>query len=437
MLLDFYHNEQHKDKYLRNYGFKEYNQLPLQVVNLTQKIIDKISLVYKYAPDRYLAHKQGASDKDEYGEFISQNDSFNFVLKQAERYKNLLHNVLFRPMYYKDKWRFWVETDWIPYFDEGDPLEPIAYSIPVKRDVYNAHTEKVEDRQWYMFWSNEYYFWHDEFGEIKADPLYPDRINPFGIIPFVEMRKHPPIDEYWQQGTYDLVLCNQAINILLNNLNYSIHFQSFDQPYIKGADKQQAENIKVGHQKIIGLSDPTMDIGLLQYNPKIVETYEAIKFHVELISRRYNINVDWAMSGDPSSGFALLVKNIDLMEAREDDVEIAVMNEKRIYDVIQRQTEVLNTGYNLPRRDNNIKLVVDFQDIQFPLNQAEDIERWNWEIANNIATPVDYIQSKNPDLSEEEALEKWTMNKALNKKLSQRQETLQNAVAEANNQPQK
>lgn len=415
-LNDFYHGRQGKDEYLKNYGFDDI-QIPLMFVNLTKKIINKISLIYKWAPDRHIS-KDGKKDKDnKYQEWLVEYPEFNIEMKRAERLKNLFHNILFRPMVFNNKWNFWIETEWIPHFADGDPLKPIAYSIPLKRDITKTTKDKVEEKQIWMFWSDEKYYWHDEDGKIEFDPNYPDGKNPFGTIPFIEMRKESAIDEYWAEGVMDLAKANQAINVILNDLNYTIHFQAFNQLYGRGIDQEKADLIKTGAHKVIGLSEPESDLSLLNYSPQITQAKDAIKSQIEIIANSYNVNIKWSLEGSAPSGFSLLVQNIDLLEAREDDVNYAQMHEKWIYEIIQIQDKYFNLGGKLPALDKKNNLIIDFQEINFPVNQKEELSRWDWKIKNNANTIIDFIQS-DQGLSQKEAEVRYNENKILNSKLS-------------------
>jgi hypothetical protein len=429
-LVDFYNGEQGLDKYLRDYGFSDVSDMPLEFINITEKIINKISLVYKSPPDRELAtDSEQEVEFDEYNRFIKDNPEFNISIREAERLKRLLGNVILRPMFYQNKWRFFIETEWIPYFDEGDPLHPIAYSIPVRRDLNVTNMGKITDRQWYMYWSDDDYFWHDENGEVKADPNFPEMINPFGLIPFIELRKNLPVEEYWPTGEIDLVQANQAINVLINNLNYAIHFQSFDQPWAKGVRKEDVDNgmLKMGVNKILASTDQGTDFGLLGFSPKISETIDAIKGKIEMIAQRNNINIGWSMSGDVQSGFALLIKNIDLMEARQEDVDYAEMQEQRIYDVIRVQVEYFKLTYKLP----DVNVLVNFQEIDFPVNYKESIDQKEWELKHNIISEIDLIQSKH-QVDEAEARRIWESNKRINQRFGNFGESLARNIGGAN-----
>ena len=129
-----------------NYGFlyeDKSNIIPPATVNITKKTIDKISLVYKWQPRRELditkeknkqkreTLEEGVAfepEKDAYSEWVALNPRIDRALKKAERMKNLLHHVLFRPWYWKEtnKWEFYIETEFEPHFVKGDPIHPFC-----------------------------------------------------------------------------------------------------------------------------------------------------------------------------------------------------------------------------------------------------------------------------------------------------------------------
>lgn len=428
--LDFYEGRGNKPEYLENYGFKNRPvQIPKPFLNLTKNIINRSSLVYKQAPDRKIM--TGKKQNDAYTEFLAENKKLITGYKYAERYKNLLYNVLYRPMWYNDRWNPWIETDFVPHFLENDALNPVGYSIYINRDLTQTETGKIEDREMWMYWSDEFYYWHDSEGNITFDPQYPKGLNPFKRLPFIELRKEDAVNEYWPDGATDLISANQAINVTWCDLIYSQHNQAFNQPWGSGISVEQAGNIRIGADKFIGLSEPEMSLGLLDYNPKIDALISSVKSQIELISSAYNLTTKWAQDGNPASGFSLLVQNRDMIEMREDDVERAEMQEDEIYDIIQIQDEVLNLGNKLPERDKKNKLMIDFHEISFPINQAEEIDRLEFEYKHNISTPIDTIQSKE-GLTQEEAIIRHAENKKLNTELSPREKAVDDEIKRLN-----
>jgi len=415
-LLDFYEDRQMQDKYLTDYGFKKKDKttdLPISSYNITRKVIDKISLVYKNAPERMLKDQED----DAYNQWVSDNPKFNLAMKKAERYKNLLGKILFRPHYKDDKWVFFIETMYEAHFLEGDPLNPVAYSYPKKQIL--SSPENVND-DWWVFWSDEFYFFYiPGTKKVSYDPNYPDGVNPFGIIPFVELRDDFPVNQYDCSGAVSLISANENINIAMNDLNLMIHFQAFDQQVVKGVNPSdiKGKTLETGPNKLLVLGTPDADLSLLGYNPKIMECIEAIKFNIQTIGWTYNLSINWSVEGNPASGFSLMVQNIDLIEAREDDVEIAEIGEKEIYNVLSKMVSFHSIQPKLPE---DAVLLVNFADIDFPVNQKEQLDERDWYISHNIKTPLDYMDA---DLDEAEKLAKFYENKKLNGSLTAAEET--------------
>jgi len=198
-LKDFYNGIQGTDGYLMNYGFKDKfnkNILPPTTINITKKVIDKISLVYKRRPERELdITQQSRKEKEEeqqdvYRDWININSHINRALKTAERRMNLLGRVLFRPWYFvdSDRWEFFIETDYEPHFLKSDPIHPFAYSYLIKRDIREVRPKNIREEYW-VFWSDELYFIYDNGGRVYTKPPWSSEdvqddfggINPFAV----------------------------------------------------------------------------------------------------------------------------------------------------------------------------------------------------------------------------------------------------------------
>ena len=426
-LRDFYEDRQLQDEYIKDWGFKKKDNttdLPLASYNVTKKIINKISLVYKNAPERGIIDTKEDAD-DAYEQWITLNPKFNQAIKQAERYKNLLGKVLYRPHYKKEteSWVFFVESYYEAHFLDGDPLNPVAYSYPLKQRLTDVRSE-TED--WWVFWSNDLYFFYiPGTNTTKIDTKFPDDKNPFGIIPFVELRDNFPVNQYECSGAVSLMQANENINIAMNDLNLMVHYQAFDQPIGTGIQEKEAKNIEMGPQKIVLLGDPESNISLLGYSPQIMDSIEAVKFQLNTIAEMYNLRMSASLDKQgPVSGFSLLVQNIDLLEAREDDVEIAEIGEKEIYKVISSMQDYYKLKPSLPK---DAEITVNFADIDFPINQKEELDIRDWYIEHNIKTPLDYMDT---DLDDEAKLELFRKNKEINGKLTARDKILETVEAE-------
>ena len=462
-LKDFYRGIQSDDKYLTVFGFKDddgQEMIPRGSINLTRKIIDKISLVYKYAPSRQLdstvqANKQKKlslkegemfePEQDIYDQWCGDHPWFNRSLKTAERYKNLLHRLLYRPFYFPDalRWQFFIETDYEPHFLDGDPLHPFAYSYPIKRNTTNTNFyQALKEEDFYVFWSDELYFIYSAEGQIYTKPPWnPDAPdyggeNPFKKSPLIELIKADAVDRYDESpGEVQLIEANQQINVAMMNINMCMHYQMYNQAYLSGLDELQAVP-KTGPYRTWILGPPEASAGILQYNPQLIQSMQTIREQIQTVAWTYDVSVEWAVEGTPASGFSLIVRNIDLLESRQDDVEVAEIQENDIYQSIAYQQDYYRRTGQLSQEERktilplNTKPIVDFEEIDFPVNQAEEIDRWKEKISANVATPVEWIQSENPDMTEEEAMQKFEKNKRINKKYGGFQDLIREKIEE-------
>ena len=422
-LIDFYECHQTPGKYLGDYGFRdrernEYiNDLPWLSNSLTKRVINRTSLVYKSPPSRVLVNKSDTLiEDDDYNRFIDENPQVNIALKKAERYYNLLHNILLRPVYDPEakEWRFYIETDYKPYFAEGNPLWPVGYDILIKTD--NA-SSNVNDQVW-MFWSKDMYFFHNE-NKAWSDPALGrdegDLTNPYGdVMPLIDFTNYP-VNEYWQLGAKDLVEANQMLNIMLLNGMYGFHFESFDQLYMTSDKPEEARNVQMGPFKVALLPTDSV-MSSVTFDVNFTGMSDWLKFYVNTVLSNYGMRAEWSEDGGGAvSGISLKIKNMELLEMREDAVDFFRVKEQELFRVMKSMLKYhSDLGYKIPE---DAALQIDFQDIEFPKEPAEYRDEWEWKVSKNLATWIDYLMWDNPDLSPEEAERKFQENVVSNRTL--------------------
>jgi len=432
-LLDYYKGDQ--KQYLKGHGFEDSDDgtdlIAKMTLNITKKIIDKVSMVYKYPPVRVLVDKDDVDlEEQNYAKWISYVQTFDNHISEAERQKNLHHKVLWRNHYNPvlRRWQFMIEWDYKAHFMGDDPLNPIGYSVPIVIPSGNLHKEHriTESDQIYLYYDDEYYFYYNTKGEtwtyyVDNDGNEKDLngVNVYGVSPFTELRKGVPVYEYDTLGALDLISANESININLNNLNMALHYQAFGLIWDNtGMTEKDSKKILVGANRQQHLPQDT-SLNNLDLNPKLLEMIDTVKFEVQAISNVYNLTVNWHTEATPVSGFSLIVQNMDYIEQRQKDVDEAKMQEKQIFKSIRAQ-QVYHKK-DIDKDEPPIpegKLKVDFTELDLPINQVEEIAIKQYKLDNNIITPIDEIKAENPDMNEAEAIKKYEDNKRINKKFS-------------------
>ena len=134
-----------------------------------------------------------------------------------------------------------------------------------------------------------------------------------------------------------------------------------------------------------------------------------IKAEYENAFQNIGLHITWGESGGVPSGESLKVKNIELLERREDDLTVWLKGDNDLYEVeeiVWPKSE--GTKGKLPDRE------VNFAEVEFPVTPEEQQERDQWALDHGQTTEAEILLRNNPDGYEdiEEAEAKVTANKA-------------------------
>ena len=372
---DFYQGN--TEEYTRQYFSQSLcSKIPISNVNITKRIIDRISLVYMKPP------KREYSDENVI-EFFNGKD---FKLQRAERMTNLLEHILIKPTWRNGKIDYDIIMDFEAQFGD-DPLRPISYTYPLamKASVLDDTPEL------YAYWDAENTFIYDEHGKIQDDPDNPDHINPYGILPFVEcFRDGRPEYSYLDTSpAADLIATNLEVNVSETNANANTMFQSFGYMYVNGSQIEK-DTLEVGQDKVSFLGiDGTMNI---VSPPNTVEALaSSIEHSYKLLAQNYHLNISFVEGTAAQSGVAIKLRNQELTDQRISDVIRWKELEYKLYEV---ETALLNVEAN---RSTGELLKVDYQESMEILSDKEQREKWDWELANGIIDTADIMMQIDSD----------------------------------------
>ena len=364
-------------------------------INITKRIIDRISLVYMTPPIRTYTRE----DVTDY--FIGK----DLKLQRLERMTNLLDAVLLKPC-----WRikedgdgsieYDIITDYEPMF-EDDPLKPsaIIYPITSKASVMDTTPDL------WSYWDRDNTFTFDETGKMYTTDDNPDMINPYGVLPFIEcFREGKPEFNYLDtNASNDLMSTNLAINVAETNKNANVMFQSFGYLFVNGNIDQ--DNIQVGQDKVNFLGvDGTMSI--VSPPNAIPALDESIQSSYKMLSQNYHLPTSFVEGTTASSGVALKMRNIELSDSRKSDVTRWREIEYKLFE-LERLMGAVELGQDFGDLED-----VDFSESVEVLSDEEQRAKWDWELSKGLIDLADILMAKNPDLDREEAEELLAEKKA-------------------------
>ena len=362
-----------------------FEKVPAANVNVTKRIVDRVSLVYMKPPKRVYS-------KEDTPLLFHHKD---FKMQRAERFTNLLDAVLIKPcMRFNEKNEMRIEYDIIwdyePIFGD-DPLKPIAivYPIATKDSVLDNSPEL------WVYWDKDNTFTYDNNGKIYTDEMNPEMINPYGRLPFVESwRDGKPESSYLDtDASSDLIQTNKLINVAETNKNANIMFQSFGYIYVNGSQIEK-DDLEVGADKISFLGvDGTMS---LVSPPDTVGTItNAVTTAYKMLAQNYHIDISFVEGTTAQSGVAIKLRNQELTDNRVSDVIRWKEVEKQLFEL-----ESLMIAVDMGKDAGELESI-DFEENMEVLSNDEQRAKWDWELSKGLIDEADILIQQDPDRFED------------------------------------
>ena len=370
MCIDYYQYA-NTDRYISQYFSGSLTQeIPLYTVNMTRRLIDRISLVYKDRPERTV-------EDERYFDITEDKD---FTLKRIERMHNLLGTIAVQIIWKDDKFVYVPRFMFEPIFDCDDPMNPIAIIYPAQK-THDSIYQTQEDE--FIYWSAEQHFRYDADGNVIH--INEDDVNPYGVLPFVFLQPNHQIDEFENQGKgVDIVTANRQLDVAMTMLQHHIR-KAGGQFVIEG--QVDTNNIELGLNKVVVIDNGTMNN--LNANVDIKSIVDGIKFQLQQVAINHHLSFDFGLNGS-KSGVALKIENVELLEQREDDVEKFNRLEKEIY---KKEKVIAEVESNIALPDD---MSINYTEIDFP-DPERDMQMWEWKFKHGLADKLDWLMSEDPD----------------------------------------
>ena len=375
LAFDYYKGR--TQRYTKRFFSKELSaKVPTANINMTKRIIDRISLVYMKTPKRIYTKEDIALmfyNKDE-------------KMQRAERLANLLEVILIKPCWRSGRIEYDLILDFEPHFD-SDPLTPVAYTYPlqVKSEVTDTTAEL------FAYWDAETHFVYDKNGKIYTDQYNPDQTNPYGVLPFVDcFRDGKPESAFLDtDASTDLIATNCGINVAETNKSANVMFQSFGYMYINGSHIEM-KDLEVGQDKISNLgADGTMNI--VSPPNSVPALTESIKESYKMLAQNYHLTMNFVEGTAAESGVALKLRNQELTDERLSDVIRWKEVEKRIFEIESTILAVEETT------DAGELESIDFEESTEVLSHDEQLAKWEWELSKGIIDVADIMMQMDAD----------------------------------------
>jgi len=395
--------------------------MPKSMYNITKRIIDKLTIIYK-APAKRAIYIGGKYNKDwsNYYNGILPVD-VNKADKAAHRLAKLQNTVLPHITYDTKTQRFKQKTISSSLFDVTPSSNDILEADIISYDKYLTNSDGDMELYKIVYTETEIYK-EDSLGNKTS--IYDGIKNPFGILPFIVFRLRD-YNDFWGQTESMLIEENEIINLLLTKLNYDdiilgtagalfgINLGKISQSVKDKYAETNSRTVKAGRSHIINVESefndkPTPDLKYISTNPQISAVSDAIDWKIRSLALMYGLNPNsFSSSLKVESGFSRKVAMADEFELKKDDLDACLRYEQDRFNIIRTMNNVLASGNyenteKLKVMPEDAKLIVDFSDVDIPLDQSDLwLDRKERE-ARGMGTPVDWLMQDNIDITSRE-----------------------------------
>ena len=371
--LDFYYNKNMDTHLAQWFPGSSLEQVPPFGMRIVPRFAKARMMLYKQPPERFI----NSELSDEYNDLAYRLDS---KTREFAEIAWLIGKCHFRSTYSDrhERIEYDIVTNAKEYYLVGEST-PYGISYEVAKDLKG-------DRK-FVFWSESrdgepgLHFSFDTVGRVNPIGSNLEMVNPYGILPLSKVE--------FSSDSMDVARASLQVSIAMTEIALATRF-ALGQPVITGIDTE-IPNLKAGIERLISLPEGAS----LQYvspTGSIREMIEAVKMMINQVGQNHSLAIRWGEGGTPPSGEALKIMSMENLESRESDIPLFKEWEHSRYEIDRtilqvHQNKTLSESYS-----------VDFAEAGFPTTWAEEKDKLQFKMDNNLMSRKELIRYFNPDI---------------------------------------
>ena len=390
--------------------------------NITNSIIDKSGMLFVNGrPDIVVKDSDGIElDEETFVLHQMLNDAmFEEVMTNFDSVVRLLKTAMLLTQYDN-------ESQYLS-FDILHRGNSVVKTAGIKRDIQVVMYETGRTEQGIHYRSIEMDLIQDWFLSSKAGSsleLVGEEENIYGKIPVAVFHDtHIPRDGFWNYIPQDLVLFNEEYNLYLVDTLYAASYANRKTLFTNASFNGDADDslevqefygdplprqsydsgsLTTGPDKVVQIDSTGIDQVFMEYMGPDIKLEEIRKL---FMSMSRDVASDWSVrlkvegEGTATSGFQVVVEEMDNMELRKQRQKMTAAGLKRLMGCIKT---MINVGEGMELYSEDAKVMVEFSAPNLPVDDYKNDEMWNKRIEAGLASRVDYLMSKF-NMSREEA----------------------------------
>lgn len=375
--LDFYYNKNMDTHLAQWFPGSSLEQVPPFGMRIVPRFARARMMLFKSPPERFI----NGEPSDEYNDLAYHLDSKS---REFAEIAWLIGKCHFRSKYSDrhERIEYDIVTNAKEYYLNGEST-PYGISYEVGKDLKG-------DRK-FVFWSESrdgepgLHFAFDTVGRVNPIGDNVEMINPYNILPLSKVE--------FPSDSMDVSRAGLQVSIAMTEIALATRF-ALGQPVITGIDTE-IPNLKAGIERLISLPEGAS----LQYvspTGSIKDMIESVKMMTSQVAQNHALAIRWGEGGTPPSGEALKIMSMENLESRQSDIPLFKEWEHSRYEIDRtilqvHQNKTLSESYS-----------VDFAEAGFPTTWAEEKDRLQFQLDNNLMSRKELIRYFNPDIPDEQ-----------------------------------
>lgn len=423
------------------------NHLKMRVsdINVTKKVVDKLSKSYAMSPQRELPN--ASKDVNENLNSLYKSNKFNMAFRNFDWIYNLHKYCLFWVNYdaemneYRPQALKPFEYDVIRDANSGD-LQCVILSYPdidITRNSLNTNipveisdgiNQLIQESQFdsgaeakvFALWTpiqHAVVVWQKKSiqGAAKKEISYsvtyvpidgnPQNVNPLGALPFVYLQKSDAADYPTHNPLSDQTI---NFNVFYSDMLTSATMQGFGQAVLKYPEGAEIKEIEIGYMNAVKLPQsqvpdaPPTDFTYVNASPDLAGQQKVYLTYLKQVLAEHGITGAQSIDGENekfTSGLDRLIANADVQWLIQDNQEQYLDVENEVFDIV-KMYEAMNGNFEFQ----------DFEEIkviyQKPTVQISDSEKLNnikMLLDMNLKSRAQALMILDPNLSEQQSEE--------------------------------
>ena len=395
--------------YQEAYILKEY----IETDPLTSNIIKDKSILFKVAPEIKIpeASKEMQTNFDK----LLETTKFYSLLREIQRLTELQFDFHIVTQVRDNK----VVNDMIlsqdafveQNIDDPTKFDKFYYQVGVRE---NSITTDPVDK--YICWSDEGQFSCEVMMNGKVDKEEEiESFYPKGIIPITVFRNYLPINTYWSPRKSILVEKNIQIDLRLTALNMLEDF-NLPQKVRTGMDESKEGKLGLTFTEDILRNDEGNAVGDVKYirpDAPVKDEKELIEWRQRTALVANNLAADSLTGKTYNSGFELYLSKSQIIEKNKEDRPLYLypIREMLQYMMLAANQTGMRFGDTIEKLP---EITINFGELVYTQTPEEKERSRAMKVQAGIWSAVQSIMEDDPDLTEEQAIEKLKKIKEYN-----------------------